>query len=149
MTDMKSDRPDIQLTGPYDSMREYVAALEMTGRLLRIKEMDQDQYEATGFAYRLVDKFGFNGAPAFLVEKMKIDGQWMQGPVLANIYGPWDTEAMGYGVENVTDDRREMYRAAVDKLINLADRNGNWQTIKPVMFEGGDAPCKQVKDQGR
>ena len=45
---MKSDRPDVRLTGPYDSMRAYVAALEATGRLLRIKEMDQDQYEATG-----------------------------------------------------------------------------------------------------
>jgi hypothetical protein len=35
-------------------MREYVDALEATGRLLRIREMDQDRYEATGFAYRLV-----------------------------------------------------------------------------------------------
>ena len=97
VTATETDREDIQLTGPYDSMRDYVAALEATGRLLRIKEMDQDRYEATGFAYRLVDKFGFNGAPGFLVERMKIDGQWMKGPIMANIYGRWDTEAMGYG----------------------------------------------------
>jgi len=129
-------------------MREYVDALEATGRLLRIREMDQDRYEATGFAYRLVDKFGFNDAPAFLVEKIKVDGQWMDGPVLANIYGPWDTEAMGYGVEHVTTDRREMYRAAVDKLVGLADRNGHWQPIAPVMVEAGNAPCKEVRIEG-
>jgi 4-hydroxy-3-polyprenylbenzoate decarboxylase len=149
MATKKSDLPHIQLTGPYDSMRDYVEALEATGRLLRINEMDQDRYEATGFAYRLVDKYGFNGAPAFLVEKMKIDGEWMNGPVLANIFGPWDTEAMGYGVENVTEDKREMYRAAVDKLISLADDHGNWNGIKPVMFDGFEAPCKEIRITGQ
>ena len=52
--DRRPMSPGVQLTGPYDSMREYVDALEATGRLLRIREMDQDRYEATGFAYRLV-----------------------------------------------------------------------------------------------
>lgn len=140
----KSFSKDIQLTGPYDSMREYVTALEATGKMLRIKEMDQDSYEATGFAYRLVDKYGFRGAPAFLVERMKIDGKWMEGPVMANIYGPWETEAMGYGVENVTDDNREMYRAAVNKLMSLADRHGNWTPVKPIMSKDRNPPCKEV-----
>ncbi len=34
---------------PYNSLRDYVAALESQGELLRIKEMDQDSYEITGF----------------------------------------------------------------------------------------------------
>ncbi len=148
VTATETDREDIQLTGPYDSMRDYVAALEATGRLLRIKEMDQDRYEATGFAYRLVDKFGFNGAPGFLVERMKIDGQWIKGPVMANIYGRWDTEAMGYGVEHVTEDKREMYRAAVNRLVGLADSNGNWESVKPVLIDSDNVPCKEVRITG-
>ena len=40
------------MTGPFDSLREYVSALEARGLLLRIAEMDQDKYEATGFAYQ-------------------------------------------------------------------------------------------------
>ena len=31
LTATQRDREDIQLTGPYDSMREYVNALEATG----------------------------------------------------------------------------------------------------------------------
>lgn len=44
-----SHKPTIQPTGPYDSLRDYVAALDARGRLLRIQAMDQDQYEATAF----------------------------------------------------------------------------------------------------
>ena len=71
---------NVKLTGPYDSLRDYIAALDARGRLLRIKEMDQDQFEATGFAYRLIDKFGLHAAPAFLIERVKIDGEWIEGP---------------------------------------------------------------------
>lgn len=148
MKSNSSGRENIQLTGPYDSMRDYVIALEATGRLIRIKEMDQDQYEATGFAYRLVEKYGFNEAPAFLIERVKVDGEWMEGPVLANIYGPWDSEAMSCGVENVTEDKREMYRAAVHKFIGLANKNGQWEPVKPIMFENSNPPCKEVIIKG-
>ena len=114
-----------QLTGPYDSLRDFIVALEARGRLIRIKEMDQDQYEATGLAYRLVDKFGIDEAPAFLIERVKIEGQWVEGPVVANIFGGLDTEAMTFGIENVSTDHREMYRATLNKLIAMADENGN------------------------
>ena len=79
---------------------------------------------------------------------MKIDGQWINGPVMANIYGRWDTEAMGYGVEHVTEDRREMYRAAVNRLVGLADGNGNWKSVKPVQVDGDNVPCKEVRLSG-
>ncbi len=35
-------------------------ALEAKGRLIRIKEMDQDKYQATGFAYRAVMRASAN-----------------------------------------------------------------------------------------
>ena len=40
-------------TGPYDSLREYVEAIEEHGKLIRIDEIDQDAYELTGFMYKL------------------------------------------------------------------------------------------------
>src|SRR5262245_49502094 len=75
--------------GPFDSMREYVDALAAAGRLLRIPEMDQDQFEATAFAYRLADRFDVEASTAFLIERVKLDGKWITGPVLANLYGRW------------------------------------------------------------
>ena len=65
----------VQPTGPYDSLREYIAALEARGRLLRIKEMDQDKYEATAFVYQMLDKLGIERSPGILIEKVKINGE--------------------------------------------------------------------------
>ena len=135
---------NIQLTGPFDSLRDYIAALEARGRLLRIKEMDQDQFESTGFAYRLIDRYGIESAPAFLIERVKIDGKWIEGPVLGNIYGGYDTEAIDYGIEEITDDQPKMYRAALDRLIDRADSNGEWGRLKPITMDRDNAPCKDV-----
>jgi 4-hydroxy-3-polyprenylbenzoate decarboxylase len=135
---------NVQPTGPYDSLRDYLAALEARGRLLRIKEMDQDRYEATAFAYRLIEEFGYYAAPAILIERVKIDGQWMDGPVIANLYGGLDTEAMAYGVEEITDNQVQMYRAAMDKILTLADEHGEWTRIKPVLVDKASAPCKET-----
>ena len=60
-------RPAQVTTGPFDSLRDYVAAVDARGGLLRITDMDQDRYEATAFAYRLVEEFGFDEAPPFLI----------------------------------------------------------------------------------
>ncbi len=137
-------RDNVQLTGPYDSLRDYLAALEATGRLVRIKEMDQDQYEATGFAYRLEDKFGPDRAPAFLIERVKIEGEWREGPIIGNPFGSWTAEAMGFGIENVTDDQEKMYRAVLEKLEAQADPAGQWKKIPPLEVESHSAPCKEV-----
>ncbi|MDE0489894.1 MAG: hypothetical protein OXI07_11975, partial [Gammaproteobacteria bacterium] len=51
-------------TGPYDSLRDFVHAIEARGKLMRLKVIDQDKYEATGVMYRLIDKYGYEDAPA-------------------------------------------------------------------------------------
>lgn len=144
MSSAMSERQNVQLTGPYDSLRDYIVALEARGRLLRIKEMDQDQYEATGFAYRLIEKCGHYEAPAFLIERIKINGRWMDGPIISNLYGGWDTEAMAFGVETITEDQHDMYRATLKKVKSLADDQGQWKKIKPELIERHSAPCKDV-----
>ncbi len=57
---------EVKATGPYDSLREYVAALEARGRVLRVKEVDQDNYEGTALMFRLIDEYGADRAPAVL-----------------------------------------------------------------------------------
>ena len=58
-TDVSTDPtplPTAVTSGPFDSLRDYLAAVEDRRNLLRIDEMDQDRYEASAFAYRLVEE---------------------------------------------------------------------------------------------
>jgi 4-hydroxy-3-polyprenylbenzoate decarboxylase len=135
---------ELKTTGPYDSLRDYVAALEARGRVLRVKEVDQDNYEGTALMFRLIDEYGADKAPAVLFEKIKIDGEWREGPMLANLFAGWDTAAMVYGVEKITDDQREMYRAVIDKMSSYVDEGGNWKQIEPAITDRSKAPCKEV-----
>ena len=138
----------INLLGPFDSLRTYMAALEAHGGVLRIPEINQDAYEATALMYRLIDKYGWTGAPAVIFDRIKIDGEWMDGPVIANQYGRWNTEAIALGIEQITDDQPAMYRAALEKVISMADKNGQWRTIEPVEIDRDRAPCKEVRLSG-
>ena len=131
-------------TGPYDSLRDYIAALDARGRLLRIKEMDQDRYEATAFVYRMIENLGYYESPAILIERIKIGGKWMDGPIIANLYGGLDTEAMAYGVEEISTNQDQMFRAAQKKILSMVGDNGEWKRIKPVIVDAGNAPCKEI-----
>ena len=83
-----------QETWPFDSFRDYIEALESRGLVMRVPRLDQDRYEMTALMYKLIDEYGWYGAPALLAEEIKQDGQWLKGPVIANHQGHWDTEAI-------------------------------------------------------
>ncbi len=51
---------------PFDSLRDYLAEMDRRGNLLRVPEIDQDQYEMTALGYRLAERFK-SSAPAFWV----------------------------------------------------------------------------------
>ena len=51
---------------------------------MRLKEIDQDKYEATGIMYRVIDKYGYEDAPALLIERVRVDGEWRDGRVVSN-----------------------------------------------------------------
>ncbi len=140
-----SETPAASSVGPYDSLREFVHALEARGKLLRIPEMDQDRFEATAFAYRLIERMGYDKAPAFLIEKIKIDGQWMDGPILGNLYGAWDDEGLPFGVEPLGDDPPTLFQAVLAHMETRMDDSGAWKTIPPIEVEdAASAPCKEV-----
>jgi UbiD family decarboxylase len=130
--------------GPFSSFRDYVAALEAHGRLLRIDEMDQDRFEPTGFAYRLIEECGFHEAPAFLIGRLKIGGRWMTGPVLGNVFPGWVAEALAFGVPGVSNDDRAMYRATRDHLAARLGPDGRWPRLAPAVVGSEDAPVKEV-----
>ena len=129
-------------TGPYDDVRSYLDALEATGNLVRIEEMDGDAYETTAFTYALCDKYGKGKAPAFVVERVKIDGEWIDGPLVGNMYGPWASEALSFGVEEITDDHEEMFRQAIAVVGEKLSRG--IPKIEAVEVKREDAPVKEV-----
>ena len=148
MAPSENIKNNVQYTGPYTSLRDYVSALEARGRLLRIEKMDQDAYEATAFVYRMVERYGYDDAPAILIEKIKSGGQWHNGPMIGNLFPGFDAEAMVYGAPQITHDQGKMFRATRDHLIALAGPAGRWERVKPIEGSADDAPCKDIRITG-
>jgi len=130
-------------TAPFDSFRDYMAAIEAWGIVVRIPRIDQDNYELTAMMYRLIDEFGWYEAPAILAEEVKIDGEWVKGPVICNYQGHWYTEGLVFGVEPVVNDGEQTYRDAMTYLKTLLV-DGEYPQIPPVEVGAADAPCKEI-----
>ncbi|MDH5254465.1 MAG: UbiD family decarboxylase [Gammaproteobacteria bacterium] len=131
--------------GPFDSFRQYVKALEDRGLVMRVKRLDQDQYEMTALTYRLMDEFGWYGAPALLVEEIKQDGRWLKGPVITNHQGHWDTEAIIWGREPIPGKGPETYRETIKFLLEGAEaREGKTPSIPTNPVAADKAPVKEV-----
>jgi len=129
---------------PYDSIRDFVAALDERGLLERFDGVDQDAFEATAIMYTLVDNFGLRSAPAVSFANLTANGQTYAGPVVANLQGNMVTEALLLGAEVVPDDMHQTYRNATAKMQALLTKhNGEWPQIEPVKVDRDTAPCKQ------
>lgn len=135
--------------GPFDSFRDYVQALEKRGLVMRVKRLDQDQYELTALTYRLIDEFGWYGAPAVLVEEIRQDGRWLKGPVVTNHQGHWDTEAIIWGREPLPGKGPETYRETIKFLYDgIEGRLGKTPTIPTNPVRADQAPVKEVVLKG-
>jgi 4-hydroxy-3-polyprenylbenzoate decarboxylase len=130
----------------FNSLRDYVAALDELGLLARFSDVDQDNWEGTAILYRLVDAKGRRAAPAVLFENITANGNAYPGPVLANLQGPYLSEALLLGTDMVTDDEHSTYRLATQAMIELLEStNGEWPQITPREIAAEGAPCKQVR----
>ena len=137
--------PKLASKFPHSDFREWMKDLERRGLVMRIKRLDQDAFEMTALAYRLMDCFGMYEAPAVIAEEVKIDGQWVKGPVVFNHQGHWDTEALAFGLEPVPGHGTETYRNVIAHITGvLADNGGKLPLIPPVEIEPRRAPVKQV-----
>ena len=136
-------------TPPFDSIRDWVAALDAHGLLIRFPEINQDQYEATGIVFRSTDMFGQYGAPGYLFEKVKIGGKWYKGPVLANMQGHWNTDSIAFGLDPEPREHYKNYQAVKDLMAEILEANdGKYPEIPPVELAREDAPCKEVTLEG-
>lgn len=136
---------EVPWTGPYDSIREYIRAMEATGNLVHVAEMNQDEYETTAFVYRSIERLGYWKAPALLVDRVKIAGEWVEGPLLANAYGPWASEALCLGVpmEEINDNHEQMYRKTLD-LVEKKMGFGGLAKVEPEVVDASAAPVKEI-----
>lgn len=134
---------------PFDTLRDYVAALDAHGLLVRIPEVDQDAYQATGLVYLANDKFGFEGVPALLIDRVKIDGKWVKGPLLGLLQSNLNTDAIVFGQPLVPGDRVASYRGAKKYLAGILEQNkGSYPQIPPVTIPRERALCKEVVLRG-
>ncbi len=134
-------------TAPFDTLRDYVAAIEAQGLLLRFDRLDQDAYEATAIIYALIDKYGWYEAPAMLIENIKQDGKWIKGPLVINHMGHWDTECITFGLEPVKGNSRQSYQKALDYTRDLIV-DGKIPGIEPIEVSREQALCKQNIETG-
>jgi 4-hydroxy-3-polyprenylbenzoate decarboxylase len=136
-------------TAPFDSIRDYMAAMEAHGLLMRFPKIDQDKYEATGLFYRATDLFGMYGTPAMIFEKIKINGKWVDGPVMANTQGHWNADSIAFGLEPEPREHYKNYRAVKTEMKKLlASNKGQYPQITPNELSRDAAPCKEVTLEG-
>lgn len=130
---------------PHDNLRDWMAELEERGLVMRVDRLDQDAFEMTALAYRLMDCFGWYEAPAVLAEEVRIDGQWRKGPVIFNHQGHWDAEALVFGLEPIPGHGKETYKQVMAWLGGLLDDNdGALPQIPPVEIARDRAPVKEI-----
>jgi len=134
---------------PFDSLRDYVAALEAHGLLQRFSGIDQDRYDATAIMYQLVDAFGVHGAPAVWFDDIAANGRSFKGPVVANLQGNWDAEAILWDLPRDPYDPTAAFRTAKQLwLERLEKTDGGYASIDPIEVAKQDAPCKEKKRTG-
>ena len=133
---------------PFNSIRDYVEALDERGLLARFTDVNQDNYEGTAIMYRLVDKLGLRNAPAVMLENIRANGRDYAGPVVANLQGPVLTEALLSGSstgEPDYKDKNSVYRQATAAMLKLLEETGGrWPEIEPQEIAPANAVCKQV-----
>ncbi len=130
---------------PFDTLRDWMAAMEANGAVMRFDGMDQDTFHTTGLVFRATDKFGMYETPAMIFENIKQDGQWFKGPVIANHQGHWIAEPLIWGIEPIPGDHYASYRRAKDYLHKMLEENGGqYPQIPPIEVANDKALCKQV-----
>ena len=139
---------------PFKNLRDYLAALDAHGLVIRIPRADQDAWEATALWYRFRDRHGMNGAPTLVFEELRIGGNWVRGPLIVNESGHLYSECLAFGLDPVDEGPlvREpfaSYRKARDHLEQIVAANdGRFPQIPPVEIKSADAPCREIVRTG-
>ena len=89
---------------PYDSLRDFIARLESTGRLKRVTVPVDPELEATEIQTRLIAE----GGPAVIFEKPvnRRTGKAYKHPMLVNLFGT--VERVAWGMDRAPDQLRQV-----------------------------------------
>jgi 4-hydroxy-3-polyprenylbenzoate decarboxylase len=136
-----------------DNLREFVAAIEKIGELVRVKVPVRARLEVAEIADRCMKSPG--GGPALLFEHVLLeDGRRSEMPVAINLFGSMKRICLALGVEQLgeiggrIEDLLEMKvpeglmgkLALLPKLAEVAKF--------PPRMRGGKPPCQEVVRQG-
>ena len=127
----------------HKSIRPFISALEKHGQLIRIPEADQDQYEATALMYELINDKGSTRSPVVLFERIKIGGEWMEGPIIGNMFGNPIAETIAFDFPEISADCDQMHLETVNKIKERLLERGNAGTPTETI-DPSQAHCKEV-----
>jgi len=144
----------LQMTGamPYQSLRDFMDALEKTGRLVRVTEPVSPNLEMTEIQTRLLAE----GGPAVLFENVVgDDGKKYDMPVLVNLFGTVDRVAAG--MNRKPEELREVGEtlaflkqpeppASIREAFSMLPLAKTVMAMKPKTVS--KAPCQEVVLQG-
>jgi 4-hydroxy-3-polyprenylbenzoate decarboxylase len=133
---------------PYASLREFMARLEESGRLVRVKAPVSPHLEMTEIQTRLLAEKG----PAVLFENVvRSDGTRSDIPVLVNLFGT--VERVAWGMDREPDQLRAVGETLA--FLRQPEPPGGWRealdmlpmlrtvmAMKPKTV--GNAPCQEI-----
>lgn len=136
----------------YQSLREFMARLEQSGRLLRVTTPVSTHLEMTEIQTRVLAE----GGPAILFENVvRADGSKSSMPVLVNLFGT--VERVAWGMDREPSQLREIGETLA--FLKQPEPPGGWREaldmlplLRTVMAMRpktvGSAPCQEIVLQG-
>ncbi|SEO32420.1 4-hydroxy-3-polyprenylbenzoate decarboxylase [Rhodospirillales bacterium URHD0017] len=133
---------------PYASLRDFIARLEQSGRLVRVKAPVSPHLEMTEIQTRLLAEKG----PAVLFENVvRADGRRSDIPVLVNLFGT--VERVAWGMDREPDQLRQVGETLA--FLRQPEPPGGWREaldmlpmLRTVMAMKprtvGSAPCQEI-----
>jgi 4-hydroxy-3-polyprenylbenzoate decarboxylase len=137
----------------YKNLRDFVAALEKRGELVRVKHPVKAELEMTEICTRVVAERG----PALLFENViRADGKASEFPVLANLFGSVERVALGIGKK--ASELRDVGKTlaflrqpepprGLKEAMKLVPLARTLMKMKPKTVK--KAPCQQVVLKGK
>ena len=115
------------------------------GLLIRFDRVDQDEYQMPALFFRATDRFSMYGAPSMMFDEVKINGEWVKGPVIINAQGHWNTDAIIWGLPVIPGNHYATYRSARGYLQKMLAGNGDrYPELAPIEVSRDNAPVKEV-----
>jgi 4-hydroxy-3-polyprenylbenzoate decarboxylase len=131
----------------FDSLRDFVNALEAANELVRVQQPVATELEITALADRQMKSSG--GGKALLIEKPTVNGVISPFPLAINTMGSWKRMALSIGANSIDDAAAELGSlmkakppTSLREAVKLLGTALDLRHAKPKTVKTG--PCKEV-----